>query len=49
LPLTFRFINKNLYAFSFSPIRATYADHLVLLDMIIRRLFGKSMNLSQPL
>jgi len=43
--LTFRFINQILCAFLFSLIRATCPAHPVLLDMITRRLFDRSMDL----
>jgi len=43
--LTFKFINQILYEFSFSPVRTTCTAHLVLLDMVIRRLLGTTMNL----
>jgi hypothetical protein len=32
---------KNLYALLFSPLRATYHAHLILLDLIILITFGE--------
>jgi hypothetical protein len=34
------FPNKNLYTLLFSPIRATFSAHIILLDLIIRKILG---------